>query len=128
MPGSILLDTNIIIALFSGEKAASQRFSENVIAVPSTVLGELYYGARKSAQSPANLTRIDHFAASVEVVGCDAVTAQFYGRIKDGLRLKGRPIPENDIWIAAVACQFGLPLATRDEHFKHVDGLVLEQW
>lgn len=128
MHGRVLLDTNIIIAFFSGEKAVSQLFADNEIAVPSIVLGELYDGARKSARTPANLTRIDHFAASVDVVSCDAVTAQFYGRIKDSLRSKGRPVPENDIWIASVAHQFGLPLATRDEHFRLVDGLVLEFW
>jgi tRNA(fMet)-specific endonuclease VapC len=48
------------------------------------------------------------------------VTAQYYGKIKDGLRLKGRPIPENDIWVAAAAMQYGLPVATRDAHFDEV--------
>jgi tRNA(fMet)-specific endonuclease VapC len=98
------------------------------IFVSSTVLGELYYGARKSAHVAANLARIEQFAASVQVLNCDAATAQLYGNIRDGLRSKGRPIPENDIWIAAVALQHGLPLATRDEHFKEVDGLRVENW
>jgi len=48
--------------------------------------------------------------------------------VRDRLRLKGRPIPENDIWIAAVALQHGLPLATRDDHFNEVDGLRVENW
>jgi tRNA(fMet)-specific endonuclease VapC len=56
------------------------------------------------------------------------VTAQYYGKIKDGLRLKGRPIPENDIWVAAAAMQYGLPVATRDAHFNEVDGLLVENW
>lgn len=128
MPGSVLLDTNIIIAFLSGEEVVCQRFSETGVVVPSTVLGELYYGARKSAHPAVNLARIDEFARSVAVLSCDAFTAQYYGQIKDGLRLKGRPIPENDIWIASAAQQFGLPLATRDDHFKEVDGLILEAW
>ena len=73
------------------------------------------------ASPPVNLTRIDDFAASVDVISCDAITAQYYGRIKDHLRSQGRPIPENDIWIAAVAMQHALPVATRDDHFKQVD-------
>jgi tRNA(fMet)-specific endonuclease VapC len=77
---------------------------------------------------PANLSKIDQFAASVQVLSCDAVTAQVYGEIKDKLRSKGRPIPENDIWIAAAAFQHSLPLVTRDEHFKQIDGLLIEQW
>ena len=128
MAGRVLLDTNVIIAFFSGEKAVSQRFVDAEVFVSSTVLGELYYGARKSAHVAGNLARIEQFASSVQVLNCDAATAQLYGNIRDGLRSKGRPIPENDIWIAAVALQHGLPLATRDDHFKEVDGLRVENW
>jgi len=96
--------------------------------VPSIALGELYYGARKSARASDNLARIDEFAARSAVLACDATTAQQYGHIKDILREKGRPIPENDIWIAAVAQQYGLTLVTRDEHFKEIDALVVETW
>ena len=128
MAGRVLLDTNVIIAFFSGENAVSQRFADAEVFVSSTVLGELYYGARKSAHVAANLARIEQFASSVQVLNCDAATAQLYGNIRDGLRSKGRPIPENDIWIAAVALQHGLPLATRDDHFKEVDGLRVENW
>ena len=59
---------------------------------------------------------------------CDLGTAAAYGQIKDELRLKGRPIPENDVWIAAVARQHGLILASRDDHFRSVDGLAVEAW
>lgn len=128
MPGRVLLDTNIVIAFIAAEKPVRQRVTETDIVVSSTVLGELYYGARKSGRASANLARIDEFTAAVEVLSCDALTAQHYGQIKNRLRSKGRPIPENDIWIAAVAHQFGLPLATRDDHFKAVDGLTLEIW
>lgn len=99
MPGKVLLDTNVIIAFFSGEKAVSKRFMESEVFVSSTVLGELYYGARKSAHAGANLARTEEFAAAVKVLSCDAQTAQLYGEIRDRFRLKGRPIPENDIWI-----------------------------
>ncbi len=101
---------------------------ESEVFVSSTALGELYYGARKSAHATANLARIEQFAAAVEVLSIDALTAQLYGQIRDRLRLKGRPIPENDIWIAATAIQHSLPLATRDDHFKEVDALAIENW
>ena len=128
MPGSTLLDTTAVIALFAGEEAVRDRIARTDVLVPSTVLGELYYGALKSGRPANNLARIEEFAASVAVLACDRETARHYGQIKDGLRSKGRPIPENDIWIAAVALQHGLPLATRDEHFKEVDGLRVEKW
>jgi tRNA(fMet)-specific endonuclease VapC len=56
------------------------------------------------------------------------VTAKHYAQIRHVLRVKGRPIPENDIWIAAVAIQYGLILLTRDAHFQAVDGLSLKSW
>lgn len=92
MPGKVLLDTNVIIAFFSGEKKVSQHFADAEVFVSSIVLGELYYGARKSAHTAANLQRIEQFAAAVRVLSCDDVTAQHYGQIKDRLRTKGRPI------------------------------------
>ena len=128
IPGKVLLDTNIIIAFFSGEKAVTQHIARSEIFVSSTVLGELHFGAHKSTQAASNEMRIEEFASSALVLSCDAETARHYGQIKDRLRLKGRPIPENDIWIAASAMQHDLPLATRDDHFKEVDGLRIETW
>jgi tRNA(fMet)-specific endonuclease VapC len=124
----VLLDTNVVIAFFADDKAIRERVTQTHFVLSSTVLGELYYGARKSDRAASNLSRIDEFAASLAVLACDAVTAQYYGKIKDGLRLKGRPIPENDIWVAAAAMQYGLPVATRDAHFNEVDGLLVENW
>jgi len=105
-----------------------QLSAAGAVFVPSIVLGELYYGARKSGRAAANVTRVDAFAAGNAVLVCDEDTARRYGEIKDGLRVIGRPIPENDIWIAAVARQHGLTLATRDAHFSHVAGLLVAAW
>jgi tRNA(fMet)-specific endonuclease VapC len=128
MPGSTLLDTTAVIALFAADKAVCDRIARANVLVSSTVLGELYYGALKSSRSAANLARIEEFASSVGVLACDAATARHYAQVKERLRAKGRPIPENDIWIAAVALQHSLPLATRDDHFQAVEGLRLENW
>ena len=49
-------------------------------------------------------------------------------KVKDELRQKGRPIPENDIWIAAIAREHKLVLATRDKHFDQVEGLKVDKW
>jgi tRNA(fMet)-specific endonuclease VapC len=118
-----------VIALFAGEQPVRERLAECAeVFLSSTVLGELYYGARKSSHATANLGRIEELAAAVTILPCDAITARLYGEIKASLRSKGRPIPENDIWIAAVAEQYGLSLATRDEHFNNVAGLAAERW
>ena len=129
MNGKYLLDTNIVIAIFAGDSVVLDRIARaNEVFLPMIVCGELYYGARKSTHVDANMARIDELAASSALLECDIDTSRHYGRIKNDLRAKGRPIPENDIWIAAVAQQHGLTLASRDSHFNEVDDLSLEVW
>jgi tRNA(fMet)-specific endonuclease VapC len=88
----------------------------------------LCYGAYRSARVEANRTRIDEFVGRYAVLACDAVIAVVYGQIKNLLRHKGRPIPENDIWIAGVAHQYQLTLVSRDGHFREIDTLSVETW
>jgi tRNA(fMet)-specific endonuclease VapC len=129
MNGKYLLDTNIVIAVFAGDPNVLQQLTESTeVFLPAIVLGELYYGARKSTHVDANISRIDELAASSAVVGCNIDTSRHYGRIKNDLRTKGRPIPENDIWIAAMAQQHELTLVSRDGHFNEVDSLSLAVW
>lgn len=98
MSGRFLLDTNIVIALFSGETSICKHLqnSEETF-IPAIVVGELYFGAHKSKRFHQNLKRIDQFAMNSSILTCGTDTAKLYGEIKNALRLKGRPIPENDI-------------------------------
>ncbi|MFB2935975.1 type II toxin-antitoxin system VapC family toxin [Aerosakkonemataceae cyanobacterium BLCC-F154] len=129
MSSRFLLDTNIVIALLQGDAPVQQYYAEaEAIFVPSTVIGELYYGAYKSGRVTENLARIEEFVTTNNVLMCDTATANYYGQIRNLLRLKGRPIPDNDIWIAAVAMQYQLTLVSRDAHFQEVDGLLVEMW
>ncbi len=127
MSGKALVDTNVVIALFAGEPAiveSVQRQAAVFLCVP--VLGELRYGVQASARVDSNLTRLDEFAKALIVLPCDAQTAASYGNVKFDLRRKGRPIPENDVWIAAIARQHGLTLLTRDGHFREIEGVAVE--
>jgi tRNA(fMet)-specific endonuclease VapC len=129
MRGSYLLDTNVVIALFNLETAVQERLAAaSGVFVPSIVLGELYFGAARSSKPAENATRIDEFVAGRSVLDCDRSVAREYGWIKNELRAKGRPLPENDIWIAAIARQHGCVLATRDVHFREIRELKLEMW
>jgi tRNA(fMet)-specific endonuclease VapC len=129
MPGSFLLDTNIAVALLAGEDAVRASLNQSgLMFLSSIVLGELFYGARKSARVASNLAKVEELAAKFVVLGCDVSTARHYGEIKTRLRAKGRPIPENDIWIAAHARQYELTLVTRDAHFSAVEGISVEVW
>jgi tRNA(fMet)-specific endonuclease VapC len=129
MNGRCLLDTNIIIALFAQDAAVKDNLGKaEAVFVPSIAVGELCYGALKSERVKENLARIDEFAANSVVLGCDTETARHYGAVKNALRIKGQPIPENDIWIAAIALQHGLILTTRDTHFYAIEGLGIAAW
>jgi tRNA(fMet)-specific endonuclease VapC len=129
MSGKYLLDTNIIIALVANDTAVLQRFADaSEIFIPCIVVGELYYGARRSNRISENVAQVDELAASNVILDCDLETARHYGRIKDNLRQKGHPVPENDLWIAALALQHDLTLVSRDTHFDHISALNLEAW
>lgn len=129
MSGRFLLDSNIIIALFAQEQTVMEaaRQAEEVF-IPAIALGELYYGAQKSSRRQLNIARIDSLADANVILGCDYETARYYGEIKNKLKEKGRPVPENDMWIAACARQYNLILVTRDKHFYEIDALSLAAW
>jgi len=129
MSGRYLLDTNIIIALFADEAIVKSSLAQaNEVVIPNFVIGELCYGARKSGRVGANLARVDELIVNSTILGCDAETARQYGEVKSKLRLKGRPLPENDVWIAALALRHDLILVTRDAHFQEVESLQTVAW
>ena len=129
MIGKHLLDTNIILALFKNdENVRNQMAASPEVFVPAIAVGELYYGAQHSAHVEKNMNQIREFAENTTVLARDITTAKHYGQIKSELKTKGHPLPENDVWIAAIAKQHSLTVVTRDQHFKEIDALLLEEW
>ena len=124
-----VLDTNIVIAIRNRDRSITKRITpEMELYLPSIVLGELFLGAHRSDHAHQNLLEVKSLAQIYPVLPCNAGTAEAYGRVCAHLLDKGRPIPENDIWIAALAHQRGLTLITRDTHFQYVDFLSLLVW
>ncbi len=129
--GGFLLDSNVIVAAFEEDLEVTQHLAatpSELLFIPAVALGELYFGAMKSRRANANRQRLEEFVAASNVLPVDAATARIYSEVRERLRSIGRPIPENDIWIAATALQNGIALVTRDAHFEHVDGLKTERW
>lgn len=127
MNGEYIIDSNIVIDIFRGKQQTIQYVASlHKIYVPVIVLGELYYGAYKSNQTPLRIQEIKQVEQAVEVLQVSPTTAKIYGEIKNQLKLDGTPIPENDIWIAALAKEHNLPLLTRDQHFQYVTNLTIE--
>ncbi len=67
----------------------------------------------------------EDFLQRCKIISVDKDAAVSYGSIKAQLKIKGKPIPENDIWIAAVAHSKNLPLFTTDNHFAEITGIIL---
>ncbi|MES2702906.1 MAG: type II toxin-antitoxin system VapC family toxin [Bacteroidota bacterium] len=121
-----LLDTSVIIDVFRNNNTVAARLDAmDEVYVPVEVIGELYYGAYRSADPLKHISRIRFFLLSCKVLSPDSSTSDTYGEIKSALMGKGKPIPENDIWIAALARQHNLPVFTADKHFSEVDHISL---
>ena len=123
-----LLDTNIVIGLFANESPVTEKIKSpsDSIFIPSIVLGELFYGAEQSTRKDENRKKIDELAEASLVLECDLDKARSYEKVKNQLKIKGSPIPEKDIWIAALADQHQLILVTRDKHFNNIETLLTE--
>jgi tRNA(fMet)-specific endonuclease VapC len=124
-----LLDTNVVIAIQKQDRSMTRRITpEMELYLPSIALGELFLGAHRSRRVHQNLLEAKLLARTYTVVPCNTGTAEAYGSLHAYLLNKGRPIPDNDIWIAAIAHQRGFTLITRDTHFQYIDFLSLLIW
>ena len=96
------------------------------IGFSSISVGELLSGFKSGSREGKNRQELSVFLHSprVMVYTVDENTAEHYSSVLYSLRKKGTPIPTNDIWIAAVSLQHGLPIYTMDKHFKQVEGLI----
>ena len=125
---AILIDTSAYAAFKRGVPGAISVVQQvPSITFNAVVLGELTGGFAAGAKEKQTRAELDAFLASgrVRVVTIDRGTAERYAEVYAALRKAGRPIPTNDMWIAASALQHGLRLFTFDDHFRYVPGLVV---
>jgi tRNA(fMet)-specific endonuclease VapC len=124
MPGRICIDTNIAIDILNGSSKVLHFLDPyEYVVMPITVIGELRFGAYRSAKQSDNLVKIDALEMRCEIIEIDSAVADLYGSLKAFLAGKGTPIPENDIWIAACSLSVDAPLLTNDRHFKEIPRL-----
>jgi tRNA(fMet)-specific endonuclease VapC len=125
---NLLIDTNIYThALRGDQQVVSMLRGANKIGISSISLGELLSGFKAGAREARNREELMAFLDSprVEIYAIDEDTAEFYAEIMSRLRKLGKPIPTNDIWIAATAFQHGMRLFSKDGHFQFIPGLML---
>ena len=123
----ILLDTSAYASLMQGLSAIANRVRRaERIFLSAVVAGELIFGFRNGTRYESNIMELHAFLENpyVEFLSVTITTTDRFGRIAADLRRKGRPIPTNDIWIAAHAMEAGAELISSDSHFEAIDGLV----
>ena len=124
----IIIDTNFYTAFKRNNSVAVTLLQRaEYVGVNSVILGELLAGFRCGKREKQNRLELDQFldSARVAIISVDDETAEFYAQVFSELRQKGRPIPSNDLWLSASALQHGLALATFDDHFSSISGLLL---
>ena len=123
----VAFDTNVAIALLQGQTHVLDKTGAQLAdcVLPVTVAGELLFGAQNSSRQAQNLAVYRSFIYDLKVLLLDTLAAEYYAEIRLTLKRKGRPIPENDMWIAAICHANEAPLLTYDRHFAEVPGLQL---
>lgn len=126
MVPKLALDTNAYRALDDGNATLARHVKTTPqLALPITVLGELYYGIYLGSRQTENLANLRRLLAlpRMEILHIDDTTAKLFGEVAADLRRLGRPIQQNDMWIAALCKQHGYALATADADFAAITGL-----
>jgi tRNA(fMet)-specific endonuclease VapC len=128
MSGEIALDTSAAIRFLNRDATITER----ILALPEItlpmVVGELLFDAENSTRPLQNLPRYLEFISACRAVPLGRETATIYAQTRLALKRKGRPIPMNDVWIAAQCIKHSWVLVTDDTDFDYVDGLILERW
>jgi predicted nucleic acid-binding protein len=126
---ALILDTNAISGLFADDPGLTSLLAgTDRHHLPTVVVGEYRYGLMRSRDRGVLAELLDELIEASLVLPIDLATTGHYAAVRDELRARGTPLPENDVWIAALARQHGLAVVSRDAHFDHVPQLVRRSW
>lgn len=125
----MILDTNAVSGLLEGDPALEALLARDVRhELPVIVIGEYRYGLARSRLRRRLLPLFDELVRESTVLSVGVATAAGYATVRAALRAKGTPIPENDVWISALAIEHGLDIVSRDTDFDHVAGVRRRSW
>lgn len=130
---SYLLDTNICIYIAKKRPPEVLRrfeaIDESQLAMSLITYGELLFGAERSQARTRSLAALRHLAAAIRILELPLEAARHYGEIRAQLEKEGRPIGNNDLWIASHARAAGMTVVTNNENeFRRIEGLTVENW
>lgn len=125
----MILDTNAVSSLLAGEPALREVLRGSTRhELPVIVIGEYRYGLARSRARRLLVPLLEELIRESTVLSVRLETAAIYADVRERLRAKGSPIPENDIWISALALEHGLDVVSRDEDFDRVPGIRRRTW
>jgi tRNA(fMet)-specific endonuclease VapC len=125
----MILDTNALSAIADDEPAAVRLFRDAAsIELPAIVLGEYRFGIAQSRRRKEYEKWLVALIAATRVLPIDQETTSHYAEVRSELKKAGKPIPSNDLWLAAICRQHRLPLLSQDRHFDAVPGLKRIGW
>ena len=124
----MILDTNALS--FFLERNEGIEFIESCprLSLPVIVLGEYQHGLKQSRLCERLERELTVLKSVSNILEINESTVGHYADIREELRQTGNPIPQNDLWIAALARQHGLEIASQDKHFDFVKGLRRHGW
>ncbi|MBU0621771.1 MAG: type II toxin-antitoxin system VapC family toxin [Gammaproteobacteria bacterium] len=128
-----LLDTNICIYIKNHRPAeVLARFAKlppGKVAMSAITYGELCFGAERSSKSKESHSILEQLITLIPVLPLDETASVHYGKIRQHLQVSGKPIGNNDLWIASHALANKLILVTNNvAEFERVPGLRVENW
>lgn len=125
----MILDTNALSAAADGDSALIAILARaEQMAIPAIVLGEYRYGIAQSRHRASYERWLEGLLQDCMVLDVNEPTTHHYADISVELKRMGKPIPTNDLWIAALCRQHSLPLLSRDRHFDSVPGTKRVGW
>lgn len=125
----MILDTNAVSALIDGDRSIGEILSvSDRHHLPLAVIAEYQYGLLASRRRGRLRSLFRRLEADSHLLFPDRETADWYAAIRHDLKKQGTPIPEGNLWIAALARQFSLEIVSRDPHFDHVDRVRRLGW
>jgi tRNA(fMet)-specific endonuclease VapC len=125
----VIVDTNALSAILDGQvEILPILHRASVMAIPVVVLGEYRFGIAQANRRTRNEQRLEEFLPLYQVVAVTEETSRFYADVRLELKRSGKPIPSNDLWIAALSRQHGMPILSRDRHFDAVPGVRRVSW
>lgn len=125
----MILDTNAVSAILAADSRIASLLGPSIRHhLPVVVIAEYQFGilgSRHPKQLRAGFQRLE--SQSI-LLPSDRETADWYAVIRHDLKKKGQPIPENDLWIAALARQHALGIVSQDKHFDQVENVRRLGW